>query len=69
MKDEIIEAQKAGEAAGEARGEARGELKAKQENALELYNRKMPVEVIADIIKVNLDIVNGWFSETPTIAR
>lgn len=69
MEEEMRQAQKKGEELGEARGEVRGEMRAKQETAFELYNRRMPLETIAEIIKVNLETVKGWFAETPTMAR
>lgn len=53
MQDEMMEAQR--------EGEARGEMKAKQEAAYELHSRKMPVETIAEIIKVSPETVKGWF--------
>lgn len=73
MEDEITAGEARGEARGvaigEARGKAMGEMKKARETAFELYNRKMPLEVIADVIKVNLDTVRSWFAEMPNAAR
>ena len=65
MKDEMMEAQRE----GEARGVAVGEMKAKRETAFELHSRKMPVETIAEIIKVSPEMVKSWLSGTPSVAR
>lgn len=59
MRDEMMEAQR--------EGEAIGEMKAKQETAFELYNRKTPVETIAEIIKVSPEIIKGWLSKKPSV--
>jgi len=50
-------------------GEAVGEMKKAKETAFELYSRKMPVETIAEIIKVSPETVKGWFSKKPTAVR
>ena len=60
---------KEGEAAGEARGEARGEMKAKQETTIELADMGLPVEKIAKAVKVAPEMVKGWLSKKPSVAR
>lgn len=45
-----------------------GVIKAEKETAFELYYRKMPIDMIAGIIKVNLKTVRSWFSEMPVMA-
>lgn len=60
-----MEAQKAGEAAGETRGE----MKKARETAFELASMGLSIEKIAQAVKVNLETVRSWFSETPTMAR
>ena len=61
MRDEMMEAQR--------EGEAIGEMKAKKETAFELAGMGFPEEKIAKAVKVNLETVKGWLSGTPSIAR
>ncbi len=61
MRDEMMEAQRA--------GEARGEMNAKKETAVELADMGLPAEKIARAVKVNLETVKGWLSGAPSVAR
>ena len=49
--------------------EEKGEMKAKRETAVELANRNMPAETIADIIKVSLETVQKWLSGNVGVAK
>ena len=61
MRDEMMEAQR--------EGEARGEMKAKRETAFELADMNFPAEKIAKAVKVAPEMVRRWLSEKPSAAR
>jgi len=61
MQDEMREAQKD--------GMVQGEMKAKKETAITLANMGMPVEKIAEAVKVNLKMVQEWISGSVNLAR
>lgn len=57
MRDEIVEAQKA------------GEMKKAKETAFELADMGLSVEKISKVIKVNIETVKGWLSDIPMATR
>ncbi|MDO4336610.1 MAG: hypothetical protein Q4C91_00800 [Eubacteriales bacterium] len=61
MQEEMMEAQRI--------GEARGEMKAKRETALKMKKKGYPDTTIADLLEVGLNIVQRWISEKPSVAR
>lgn len=46
-----------------AEARAEGEMLKAREMAYELYDREMPVETIAEIVKVTLETLQQWFAE------
>ena len=61
--------EKRGEKRGEKIGEKRGELKAKKETAVSLNNMGLPIEKIAEAVKVSVATVQKWLGGNVTTAR
>lgn len=49
-------------AEGRQEGRQEGELAAKREVAIELQKRNMPIEAIAEIAKVSIELVKQWLT-------
>ncbi|MDC7288974.1 hypothetical protein NXH76_14280 [Blautia schinkii] len=50
-------------------GEKCGEMKAKRETALSLAEMGIPVEKIAQAVKVSVSLVKKWISEDMALAK
>ena len=69
MSREMDEIYNEGEEHGRARGFAEGEMKKAKETALTLADRGMSVSDIADIVKVNVKLVQEWLSGDRSLAK
>ncbi len=68
--DEIYnEGAKYGEERGRARGFAEGAMEKAKETALTLADRGMSASDIADIVKVNVKLVQEWLSGSKSLVK
>ncbi len=69
MSREMDEIYNEGEEHGRARGFAEGEMKKAKETALTLADRGMSASDIADIVKINVKLVQEWLSGDRSLAK
>ena len=55
--------------AGEKRGIEKGELKKAREIALSLAESEFPIDKIAQIVQINIDVVQKWINENKSVAQ
>lgn len=60
---------KYGEELGRTQGVAEGEMKKAKETALSLADRGMSASDIADIVKINVKLVQEWLSGNRSLAK
>lgn len=64
VKDMIEESRLEGMENGRLLGLKEGELTAKKETAISLMNMGMPIEQIAQVIRMPVEVAKGWIEES-----